>query len=269
MPGDKPPQSTTESTDQILQALTKNLPAYMQAMNQQVLPQGQAQLQSAQELSPQYNELLSKLYEQYAPRLAQTGAQVENINRTGAAQTDVNILKGPGGELVKQAQALDKTQNPEYYATRATAADKLGQLLGSINLNNANPEAERLVSQESARTGNLSTPSATSTVSNALSFGNEQQKRRDALGQAISTASGFLQPAQSQFNPIVTALGRNSTNAGASQFAGVQNPSNQAYQSGGNLLNSATQLKTQENEIDANRRDWVDRINESIGSVNI
>src|SRR5439155_20956096 len=122
------------------------------------------------------------------------------------------------------AESLNKQTNPEFYKTREQASDKLGELLSSINLGNANPEAERLVGQEAARTGNLATPSATSTVSNALSFGNELQKRRNALGQALGTASGFLPASQSQFgqNVALNSIGRPASGTGSNLFAGLQ-----------------------------------------------
>lgn len=268
--GDSAAPSTGESTAEIMRALTENLPAYMQVQNAQVGPQSQAQLDVAKNISPQYQQLMADLYKQFAPQLAQTGTQVDNISRTGAAKTDLDILKGSGGELVTQAQALDKQLNPEYYKTRELQGQKLGELLGSINLNNANPEAERLINQENQRSGNAGTPSATNTVSNALSFGDQLEKRRASLGNALNTATSFLQPSQGQFNPVQTALNRPSTNTGVSQFGGVTNPSNQAYQSGGQLLQSNTAVRTQENDINANRRDLLDRLNETttgIGSI--
>lgn len=267
MPADPKTQPVGDSTKDIIQALTQYLPGYMNVVNSQVGPQAQAELDSSKNISPQYSQLMQDLYAKFAPQMAQTGAQVENINRMGAASTDLSILQGPGGQLATQAQTLDKQLNPEYYATRSAAAGKLADLLGSISLNNPNPEAERLVSQESARSGNLGTPSSTETVANALSFGNEAMKRRAALGQAINVASGFLQPSQGQFNPIQTALNRPSTNTGESRFAGVQQPGSQAYQSGSNLLGSATSLQNKAMDINSQRRDLLDRMNETVTGV--
>src|SRR5437879_5130620 len=156
-------QSGTGLSSSVIQTVMGNLPQYMNLLNQQLKPQAQSELDTAKAVSPGYQELLTNLYKQYGPELAKTGSAIDAISRKGAAQTDVDLLKGAGGESARNLQGLDKSLNPEYYATRSAAAGKLGDLLGSINLNNANPEAERLVSQESARSGNLSTPSATST----------------------------------------------------------------------------------------------------------
>lgn len=267
---DPPAPSTSESTGSIISALTQYLPGYMAVQNAQLGPQANAQLEVAKQISPQYSELLNGLYQKYAPQLAQTGVNVDAINRQGAANTDLNILRGSGGDLAKEAVGIDKQLNPEYYKTRALEGDKLSQLLGSINLDNANPEAERLINQESARTGNNTVPqNATNTVSNALSFGSQLQSRRDSLSQALSTATNFLQPSQGQFNPVVTALNRPSSNTGNNQFQGVTNPSNQAYNSGNQLLQTATAANQQSNQINANRRDTLDRVTQVMGSVSV
>lgn len=268
--GDRPAPSTQESTADILKALTNNLPSLVSAYDQQAAPIANTELAVAQGVSPAYAELLNNLYKSYGPSLAQTGTQVENINRTGAAQTDLDILRGSGGDLAREAVKIDKELNPEYYATRQAEAGKLGDLLSSINLNNPNPEAERLVNQENIRSGTLNTPSTTNTVSNAISFGNEAQKRRDALTTALNAATNFLAPSQGQFNPVVTALNRPSTNAGANQFAGVQNPTlGSSANIGSNFLGNISSLKGQENQINANRRDALDRVTQVMGSISV
>lgn len=265
---DPAPPSTGESTDQILASFAQRLPQVMAAMNSQVGPQAQAQLTTAQNITPKYAELLNSTYADSAPKLANIGADVERINRTGAANTDLEILKGSGGQLVTEAQKLDRQLNPEFYKIREGASDKLGQLLGSIDLNNANPEAERLVNQENLRSGTSNIPSSTNTVSNALQFGDQLQKRRDALGQALGVATNLLQPVQGQFNPVQTALNRPSQNTGVNQFAGVKDAGDQAYQSGNNFLNNVTSTRQQEVGGIMQQRGVIDMINQGFSSVN-
>lgn len=264
--GDDRAPSTQESTASIMQALTTYLPGYMNAVNAQVLPQAQTELRAAQSISPAYAELLDQLYTKYAPKMAQTGTEVERINRTGAAATDLEILQGKGGDLARESVKIDKELNPEFYATRSATADKLGQLLSAASFD-SDVEAERLINAENVRSGNVGNPSATQTVSNALSFGNERNNRLNRLGQAISTATQFLQPAQGQFNPTVTALNRPSTNTGESRFGGVTNPSQQAYTQGSNMFNNISQVRMQQNDINANRRDGLDRFNETLSGI--
>lgn len=266
--GDKQAPTANESTADIMQALTKFLPGYMEVANAQLLPQATAQLEAAQSISPAYQQLITDLYSQFAPQMAKAGAEVERINRTGAADTDLAILRGSGGELAKEGQRIDRILNPEYYASREAASAKLAELLGAIDIDAPNIEAERLVNQENVRSGNISGPSnATNTVSNALSFGNERMKRVNALGQAIGVATNLIPATVGQFNPINTALNRNSTNAGSNQFTGVTNPGNQSYDAASGMFNNITQLKMQQNDINANRRDILDRMNETTSSL--
>ena len=259
-------QKGTQLSTDVIRNIMANLPEYMKVLNSQMLPEAQAKLATEQATSPQYQELLTSLYEKFAPRLAKTGADVDTISRTGSAEGDVSLLKGAGGEAARGVSALDKQLNPEYYATRSAAGGKLGELLGSINLNNANPEAERLINQENQRSGNSGAPSATNTVSNALSFGNELQKRRDSLGSAINTASGFLAPASGTFNTANIALGKGPTNTGLTNFAGVQTPSNTATGVGSNLLGINAGLTGQERQIQSEVRDPIDRLNEAVSA---
>lgn len=269
MCSDPEAESSFDSLNGAMLATIANLPKFLQVTGENILPFEQQKLGAAQAISPGYNQLLTDLYTQSAPKLAQTGADVERINRTGAAETDLAILRGSGGQLAKEGQELDKILNPEFYNTRAATADKLGQLLASIDLNNANPEAERLINQENERTGNANVSSNTNTVSNALSFGNELQKRRDSLGQALTVATQALQPMQGQFNPIQTALNRPSSNTGENRFAGTQNPGGEAMVAGNNILGQSVGLKQQQNDINANRRDTLDRVTEVMGSVSV
>src|SRR6266550_214249 len=268
--GDPAAKSGTGLSSDVINTVMQNLPQYMNLVNSQLKPQAESELAASQATSPGYQKLLTKLYEQYAPRLAEAGSKAEAVSRKGTAATDVELLQGAGGQAARESQVLDKTLNPEYYKTRAAEASKLGDLLGSINLNNANPEAERLISQENARSGNASVPSATGTVSNALSFGNELQKRRDALGSAINIASNFLQPSSGSFNSTNIALGKGPTGTGLSEFGGINRTQNQAIGVGNSLTGTTAGLVGQQQDINAQRRDLLDRLNETttgIGSL--
>ena len=257
-------------TSGVVNSVTQNLPAYLNAVNAQLAPQAQSELDVAKNISPQYQELLTSLYEQFSPRLATAGAGNERISRISGAETDRDIARGAGADTTRALSSLDKEINPEYYKTRAAASGKLGELLGSINLNDPNPEAERLVSQESQRSGNAATPSATSTVANALSFGNEQQKRRDALGNAINSATNFLSPSAGTFNaPAVAGVTKGAGGTGLTEFGGVTKTGNNALGAAGQLQGTAAQLTGQQQDINAQRRDVLDRFNETTPDISV
>ena len=253
------------------EALDLSLPGILQAIQTAVPALAKTQLQAEQETSPAYNELLASLYEKYGPRLAAAGSGIEAQQRKSTGATDVELLRGSGAEAGRTAEELNKEFNPEYYASRKTAADKLGELLGSINLGNANPEAERLISQENARTGNVAQPSQTNTISNALSFGNELQKRRNALGSALNIASGFLPTSQSNVGIGFAGgtAGRTPTGTGVNQFAGVQGGESAGQGQGitSNVFNVGAGAKGQQQQLLAQRRDVMDRINEGFSSL--
>lgn len=257
-----------ESTAETMAALTQYLPGYMKVLNQEVLPQSLAELEAAQNISPKYQRLVTDLYKQFAPELAQTGSEVDRTTRLNTAKTDAEILAGSGKDLAKAYTEIDREQNPEYYDVRAKAASSLSDVLNSLNLSNPDPEAERLVAQESQRTGAASVPSNASTVANAMNFGSIKQGRISNLTNAINSASAFLQPASNaQFNPATAALNRPVSSAGTSQFGGITNPNQTAYNQGSNLMGTIAGFQSQANDINANRRDVLDRVNESVSAV--
>jgi hypothetical protein len=262
--------STQESASDLFSAIYNYYPKLAEVYRDQALPTAQTELGVSQAVSPAYQQLMNDMYKQFGPQLAQTGQQIDRSNRLAAGQTDVDLLNTSGRQLANTYQDIDKGLNPEYYQVRANEANRIQDLLGSINLNDANPEAERLVGQENARTGNLNNTSATGTVANALSFGSELDKRRNALNTAINSATNFLQPANnsSNFNPATTALSRPTSSTGASEFAGVDKTAGQsAVTSGQNFTNQLAGLQGGYNAAMANKRDVVDRINEGFSSV--
>src|ERR1044071_1933013 len=160
------PSSVGGYAGNIAPAYSGILPTVSGGISSTIPDLAKGELGGVSALSPGYNQLLANLFAQYGPQLAKTGSDIENISRKGAANTDLGILSGAGGLAARQGETLSRELNPEFYKTRAETSNKLSELLGSINLNNANPEAERLVSQEAERSGNLATPSATGTVAN-------------------------------------------------------------------------------------------------------
>lgn len=265
---DPPAPSAQESTDQTLGALIQRFPDLMKAYNAQVYPTAQAQLDSETKISPQYEQLMTDLYKQFAPQLAATGNQIDAASRTATANEDVNLLKNQGKELATGYNEIDRQLNPEYYATREKTANKLAELLGSVNLDDANPEAERLVNQENVRTGQLGNTSSTNTVANALAFGNEKAKRTATLSSAINAATSFLTPSQNtQFNPLTAVTGKPASNTGLSNFGGVTQSGQEAYSAGSGLLNTIAGFQNNAANINANRRDVLDRVNGTLSSL--
>lgn len=256
-----------ESASDIFSAMYNYYPGLAQVYRDQLLPTAQAELKTSQAVSPAFQQLMTDLYRDQGPQLAQIGQGIDRSNRLAAAQTDADIIAGPGATTARSYQALDRELNPEFYATRAAGAGKLSELLGSINLSDPNPEAERLISQEAARSGNMASPSQTNTVANAISFGEAANNRRTNLTAAINAATNFLQPSStaSNFNPATTALNRPTSNTGSSQFAGVNNTAGQGSQSA--ALGFTNQLGDLQRLDVENRTSIKDQIDQGFSSI--
>lgn len=266
--GDPPAPNASESTGDVLSAFLNYFPALMQSYRSETLPTEQSNLAAAQATSGPYQELLTGLAEKFYPRLNKLGQTTDASNRLATANTDVNILSGPGKDLAREYKNIDQELNPEYYNSRSLASKKLAELLGSVDLNNANPEAERLVNQDNIRTGNLGNTSATNTVGNALSFGNEKLKRQAVLSDAIGQATNFASAANNtQFNPATASLGKPTSNTGLSQFGGVTKPGDQSFTSGQGFLNNISGFQENAMNINANRRDVLDKLNETTTAI--
>lgn len=200
---------------------------------------------SAAATAPIYNQAAYQNYAKYAPMLAGVGQNVAQSNATAGANTANSVLSGPGAQLTRTATALENAANPEQAAVRSSTANAIQQLMGSINLNGLSgserAEVERSLGQSQTATGNLGLDNATNAVQNAMTFGSALQTKRDALGQAISSATNFLPASRANFDPVSLALTGNPGTSSASssavgQFQGVTPSGNQGYTMGNNTM---------------------------------
>ena len=235
--GRTPTPSVKDTTAEALAAYRDNYPAYAAMLRQEAgkelarqqelypeqLKLAQQQLGAAKAFVPQYGQLASD--EAYREAMSEAGKQVD-------------VLRGPGGQLIDEAFAKSQQVDPEFYGRRAQTGAMLGDLLrsfaapGTVSADNPfgtftgelsgseRAEIERSLAQNRARSGSMGGPMAMSdVVSNAMMFGQGVQNRRDALGRALGQATSFLPAARSGFDPFQVAMGRPSQQFGAQQFA--------------------------------------------------
>lgn len=255
--------SASESTASMMKAFTTYLPQLIQTQGQAILPSELYKVNAADVVSPLYAQMMEKLYSQYGPSLHQIGSDLDAQDKWNSTSADADILAGPGARLAGNAQAIDMALNPEFYKTRELNSNKINELLKSINVDGPNPEAERLVNSENIRSGNFGNPSSTVGVSNALRFGDERMKRQQLLSAATQGATNFLQPSKASFDPF----GRQVSTNGESKFTGITPVGGDATNTGTNLMNATTQFATQANQINSQRRDTLDRFNETMSSM--
>jgi hypothetical protein len=243
--GDYNAPSTQENTANMLSAYVQYLPQLLQTTSKGMPEMSQGALDAAKQVSPGYAKLQTDLLNQYGGGLAQAGVDMNKVTELGQGATDTAALKQaqqPGG-LLEQTRAAELALNPEAEGASRAAGTQLQNLLGSINLNGLSPNESRVVQQSLARDNAASgttTPTATSTVSNAMTYGNALEDKRKSLEAALASASQSLPAIKSgNNNAFTTTTGRAGTAAGATpQFSGVQGQDTSATTGmAGNFLN--------------------------------
>ena len=253
--GRTPTPSVQETTGEALTAFRDNYPAYAEMLRQEAgrelerqqelypeqLKLAQQQLGAARAFVPQYGQLASD--EAYREAMSEAGKQVD-------------VLRGPGGQLIDEAYAKAQQVDPEFYGQRAQAGALLGDLLRSFTdpstgrftgelSGGERAEVERQVNRARQMRGGLGGPQNVSDiVSQAMQFGQAAQRKRDQLGQALGVATSFLPASRSGFDPLQVALGRPSQQFGAQQFApptAVAPTQGAAGQFMGNVMSGARQ----------------------------
>lgn len=242
---DPRPADTGESMASILGALTTQMPALMQAYNQQVLPTAQATANAAQAINPIEQKLSAD-------------------NALAGANSDLAVLQGPGGQLATTAQGIDKSLNPEYYSTRAALGKSATDLLGGLDPNSLSgserSEVERALNQQNSQNGTLNSGSNIQTVKNAATYGSALDAKKQAVGAAIASVGQNLSGMKSSIDPY-----GNKSVVQPTSF--VNNATGNVMSSGNNLLSSATQANQQYNQINADRRDTLDRAAQFVGAM--
>lgn len=269
--GDPPAPTANESTAAMLQAYSEHLPELSRVTAEQLLPFAQAQQHANAVINPQQLALQTQLYQQFGPQLNEIGNQIARQNAVAQAGTDLAVLQGPGNELIKQGLAAQQLVDPEFFRTRALASDKTAELLNSVNLGGLSggerAEIERSTARDNAARG-IEAPTATSTVSNAMNFGNALNNKRAVLANAINTATSFLPASKTGIDPFQVATGRSGTaNTGENKFTGTNDVGGAGTQLANNVLGQIGSFQNTAMGINANRRDSLDRFGQVMDST--
>ena len=263
-------------------------PGYAQIMRDEAGRDLYAQLQLAQKYARPAAEQEIAMAKAFIPQygqLASDEAYREALRRAG---TQVDVLRGPGGELIDEAFAKAQQVDRPFYDQRAVAGQRLGDLLASFvdprtleggeDYDPSRPggrftgalsgsereEIQRSLNQQRARSGGSGGPrSMQDVVASAMTFGQGVQNRRDALGRALGQATSFLPASRSGFDPLQVAMGRPSMQFGAQQFSQPNMQTNTAAQSG-NFLNNTFGAAMQSAGFQANAPTWLDRIGQGV-----
>lgn len=274
--GDPPAPTAQESTAEMLKAYTEYLPSLMSATSQQVLPTERTLLAAQQEIAPGQMALDRDLLQQFGPEFARIMADIDRSNRMKQSQADADILAGPGRDVMRNALAAQREADPEFFKAREQMGAQYDRLLGSLDDPNAGLSgSERTEIDRSLARANLgrgiATPTAQSTVANAMAFGQagaqRQQQRQAAIGQALGVGTQMAPAMRSGIDTFQMVTGRPSVNTGAERVGGAQQVGQQTFGMGQNFLGNIQQNQASSLNYQANRRSGMDRATALIGSL--
>ena len=269
--------NTSESMESVMKAYRENLIPMIQNQISAAQSYEPAMQTLREQISPREQQLNADLYAKYGPQFAKTGSDIARQNAEAQAATDLGIVSGTGRDLVREAMKTQKEADPEAYRARELALANLEQLQGSLTDPNAGlsgaerAEIDRSLARENFARGTGATPTATSTVSNAMAFGQageaRKAQRQSAIANAAQLAAGAVQPLSSRIDTFQLTTGRPSINQGEARTGGAREVGQESNAMGMNLFGNASQMRQQENQLNAQRKTGLDQFTQVMGSL--
>lgn len=268
--GDPPAPTPQETTAQSIASLTQGLPGLLKVISSNAPAYEQSQADLAKTIAPQQAALQAELYRLYGPQLNDTGSDIARSNALSQAETDRLVTGSPGAQaLVSNTNDLQKTLDPEFYKNREIASSKFQDLLSGMDPNKLTSgeiaNVERTNNRSNIGRGIADSDSNIGAIGNALQFDNRLQAKKSALSQALANFSNIQAGSKSGVDafqlttgkPSNTSFGQNNlTSANQNQFSNVSNQANGLL---GNIFQSANNSAN----INSQRRDSLDRFNET------
>lgn len=263
-----------EASGRQMASLTRYLPRLAQTVGDVVGPYEQSLLNSRATIDPQQAALDESLAAYFMPRFAQIGSDVARQNAFNQATTEADVLEGPGARLVSSARQLDRFQDPEYYNVREAGAGKLIDLLEGQDPNQLTgaeiANVERTSNRTNTASGNAGLGSSLSAIGNAMTFGGALDKKRNTLLNTLNAIPQNLAAMRSGTDVFQVATGRPSygSNPASGQFSTSREGFGESSRSmASGLLGEAGQNVRQNNDLNANARDWLDRTTQVMGAL--
>lgn len=214
-------QSSNESTAEMYRALQQYAPDALRALLPVTQEQAISQAETDARVSPIYAQAELDLLKKFGPEANRVGSEIDRANQIAASETELALTRGPGRELVTEADSLQRMLDPEYYRSRELLGKGWEDLLGGMNPNELSGAERAEVERGASRTLGF-TPSATNTTAAAMTFGKELQNKQSRFGDILTKLSSTMPSMSSGISGFATATKRNVTpNAGANVTAGV------------------------------------------------
>lgn len=248
--------NTDESVQEILQAMNAYFPGVMDKIRGQYDPQARAEVDIAEKYSPELNQLSTGLLDTSGREASKIGRELSAAEQLDAAQTEADILKGPGKDAVASTLELQKSVDPEFFKNREALMGELDTAFGAMG---NDPNALSKGEQEGIARGlgrtNWSAGSPMQTISNAMTFGENQAKRRGEYNNLINLRSGVTNSLRSGIDAGSVATRRTVLpNFGQQNYLGVQTPgTGTANTLGGAFMNNVFGTDQNRQQVDAQR----------------
>lgn len=266
--GDPEAPTATETTDESMKAYIKNLEPLLRVTSENILPTEQAQVDAQRVIAPQKNQLELDLLKQYGSQFADVGSDIAGQNALNQANNDLAVLQGPGKDLAREASAVQREADPEYYKAREAGMAALAQLFGSMDDPNSGlsgaerAEIERSLARDNAARGNEA-PTQQTAITNAMKFGAAGEARKankqQRLAGAIGAATGFMPAAQSKVDTFQVVTGRPAQKFGDDRMSGVGQVGQNTFGMGSQLLGQTGDAAMQANQINSQRKSALDK----------
>jgi len=235
----------SESTAEMLKGFAQYIGPALKAVNEQVTGTARAQLEADKAVSPGYAGLQQDIFSKYAPAMAALGREIEEGNQLAASQRELDITRGPGAELTREAVNLQRAIDPEYFASREAIGQAITNLLAAQDPSRLTENEREEIARGLSRQGFANPRSAIDAASNAAMFGKGLREKQTQFGDAITKAASALPGLKTGFTGFEVATQRaltpspgGATAPGVTTGAGGQN----TFGFGGNLLNNMSTL---------------------------
>ncbi len=224
-----------DQTSGVFTALQQQYPGLINLLNQGTDTQANAQLATAKEITPGYNDLALSELQRTAPQVAAITQQ----QNAGQAAGDIANLNQYGAAAGTALRNTDSAANPEFYQNLALTGQKMTDAL-----NAQSPGLSAGVQAEVERGANRINPngspgSADTAALKNQQFGQAGQAQVNNFTNAINSISANLGNLKTGLNPANVAQGHTaSTSQAAGAVQPIVNPSASATQTGNSLLDN-------------------------------
>lgn len=206
--------NSQETTEAQLQAFINNLGPLIDVVGENILPAEEALLESREVISPQEQQLQADLFREFGPILNEIGADIAQQNAERQLGIDRQLTESDDAlALIEGATELARAADPEFFDNREAASGRFLELLDALNPNELSggeaASVERNVNRTLNREGDTR-DSNSANLRSALQFSDRLDRKRQALGNVLSTLPNVQAGTRSGVDTFKLTTGKSS-----------------------------------------------------------